>query len=815
MKIRLAICALAFTAALTSVYAYEVKLRTVTPDGSPENYSTVRIFNANDSTAKPKPISGEITDSLGRATIKLPSAGKYRISIEAMGRMNIDTTLTVSDKHPSIDLGSLKMLSNVNQLGEVVVTAQKPFVVKQIDRISYDVQADPESSTANTQDILRKVPLVSVDGDGTITVNGSSSFLIYKNNRPSKMFTNNAKDIFAAIPASTIEKIEVITEPGAKYDAEGTSAILNIVTVKDSALKGITSTVRASVASNSWRPSLQAWTSAQIDKVTFSINVGHNINRSKANNATSENDLTYENGTRDIGSSISRNRGAFTFFGGEMSWEPDTLNLFTLEFNGFDYAGKNWSDDKSLITDANGDIYSSYTSKGYNKFSQLDLSSTASFQHLTHRKDEAYTLSYQLQVTNAKNSLDTDFDNIVGDAFSYTAANIISRPKYIEHTIQADWKRPFGKIHTLEVGAKYINRNNTSRGISSYVGWMSTETNFKHLNDIAAAYAQYTAVINKVSLRAGVRYEYTSMRAKFIDDPSRNFSSSLNDVVPSAGVSWNINDANTLGVSYSSSISRPGIWYLNPQAAYTPTSITKGNPDLTSSRNHQYMLNYTIIKRKFNINANVGYSYDNSGIVETSELIPGTNTILNSYGNVGKSYAFTAGAYASWSIAKKTRLTINCSANYRHYDQNDMTLGRWGGYCSLRIMQTLPYNFSASLSTFSSIWGTYDVYAYTTLPAYAVISPYFNLTWQGLKEKRFSATLGVSNFIGRKEWPRIYHYVNGPKIGTTTYSSPRTCYFSLSVSYRFGSFKGYVKKTGAAIDNSDVVGGKGGGAGAQ
>jgi hypothetical protein len=227
------------------------------------------------------------------------------------------------------------------------------------------------------------------------------------------------------------------------------------------------------------------------------------------------------------------------------------------------------------------------------------------------------------------------------------------------------------------------------------------------------------------------------------------------------------------------------------------------------------MLNYTIIKRKFNINANVGYSYNNSGIVETSELIPGTNTILNSYGNVGKSYAFTAGAYASWSIAKKTRLTINCSANYRHYDQNDMTLGRWGGYCSLRIMQTLPYNFSASLSTFSSIWGTYDVYAYTTLPAYAVISPYFNLTWQGLKEKRFSATLGVSNFIGRKEWPRIYHYVNGPKIGTTTYTSPRTCYFSLSVSYRFGSFKGYVKKTGAAIDNSDVVGGKGGGAGAQ
>ncbi|MDE6510846.1 MAG: hypothetical protein K2L00_01950, partial [Muribaculaceae bacterium] len=241
--------------------------------GEPEGFATLRIYQLPD-TIKPK-VSGT-ADENGRFNIKLPEEGGYRVNILSFGKQDINRDIAVTDEYPTVDLGELIMTESTSMLQEVTVTAQRPLVVKEIDRIGYDVQADDEAKTSQLDEILKKVPLVSVDPDGTIKIKGSTDFKVYKNGRPNNSFSRNAKDIFKALPASMIKRIEVITDPGAREDAEGTTAILNIVTLENTVIKGVMGNVRASYRTNDDMPNGSVWLQTQIDKVNLSLYGGYN-----------------------------------------------------------------------------------------------------------------------------------------------------------------------------------------------------------------------------------------------------------------------------------------------------------------------------------------------------------------------------------------------------------------------------------------------------------------------------------------------------------------------------------------------------------
>lgn len=207
--------------------------------------------------------------------------------------------MKLKSSSPKADLGTIITSTADNLLEEVVVTAQKPLVTKEIDRIGYDVQADPDSKTNQLDEMLKRVPLVSVESDGTIKVKGSTGFKIYKNGRPNNSFTKNAKDIFKAIPASMIKKIEVITDPGAREDAEGTSAILNIVTIENTTIKGVMGNVGVNYR-NPGLPTPNLWLSSQIDKVTLSFYGGGNIMTKRNFKSRSESLTHYDDSGNEL-----------------------------------------------------------------------------------------------------------------------------------------------------------------------------------------------------------------------------------------------------------------------------------------------------------------------------------------------------------------------------------------------------------------------------------------------------------------------------------------------------------------------------------
>ena len=166
----------------------------------------------------------------------------------------------------------LKVFDNI-QLKDVTVTAQRQLIKQEVDRIGYNVAEDDDSKTNNVLTMLRKVPLVTVDANDEIRVNGQTDFKIFRNGHPDPTISRNAKDVLKAMPASAVKRIEVITEPGAKYDAEGTTLILNIVMADNSTLKGVSGMASAWVDDKGYLSGSLDLTT-QIDKVVMAVDVG-------------------------------------------------------------------------------------------------------------------------------------------------------------------------------------------------------------------------------------------------------------------------------------------------------------------------------------------------------------------------------------------------------------------------------------------------------------------------------------------------------------------------------------------------------------
>lgn len=786
----------------TPASAYTVKVKAVDPSGNPEEYATCRVFGSDSI----HPVAAGVTDTLGIWTGSIAKAGTYRLQLEVIGSAVAVKNFTISDAAPIADLGT--MTSGINELSEVVVTAQRPIITKEIDRIGYDVKADATAQTLTVREVLRRVPMVSVDGEGNIKVNGSSNFKVFKNGRPSNSLSKNAKDIFDALPAASIKRIEVITEPGAKYDAEGIGAILNIVTDNETVIKGITGRVGGSYDFINNRADGNLWLSSQIDKVTFSISGGVSNIPEKMQRNRSEYDYTYENGTRSLRTEDQRVHGLVEWFGGEASWEIDSLNLFSGEFNGYEYHVNGYGTGTQTLTAADGSLLSKYSSTyDIANSSYFDIDGNINYQHLTRRKGEALTFSYMISTTRQKQQADTHYSDIFGSMFEYTDFNNDFRLNFIEHTFQADWTRPTAKNHTLDMGGKYILRRNRSKTNSEYIGWQNMYTDFRHITDIAAAYAQYSVKVSKMTLRAGLRYEFSKLKADYPDGSQDAFSSSLNDWVPSAAASWQINDANTLTANYATRISRPGISYLNPAKKYTPTSLSEGNPNLESAHAQSVKLTYMLIRPRINLNLWSQYAFTNNDIAGVT-ILEG-NILHSTYENIGKIRTFSAGGFMQWTPMDKTSVMVSGSINYNDISQTIFKNNGWGGNVYMRATQKLPLNIEAEL------WANY--YQFSLSDAFTRSkNGFMNNFWYGLsltgsylKNKALSVSLRLTNPFGQHNSYFRNEALRGAYTGTSvTRMDDMRMQIGLSVGYRFGNLNASVKKTAARITNDDLQGRK-------
>ncbi len=702
--------------------------------------------------------------------------------------------------------------SLIASLNEVTVTAQRPLVTKEIDRIGYDVQADEEAKTATLSDVLRKVPLVSVDPDGTIKVKGSGDFKIYRNGRPNNSYSKNAKELFKAIPASSIKKIEVITDPGAREDAEGTSAILNIVTMSELRLQGVMGQVSLSTNSKShWIPNPNLYITTQIDKVILSAYGGGFFQQGDFCKDRLESRYVYDD-TGNVLTSKDKRRypGGTGWFGIDGSYELDSLNLFTMEFNGYTYRINQHFDQQNDLTLADGSACMSYrVLSTYRPITYFDLGGGFNYQHSTRRKGESITASYLLATTRQHSNVTSEYLDKVNPSFDYDSKCTHTRANFIEHTLQLDWTRPINAHNKFDTGAKYIYRNNHSHSSYDYIPTLSEYTNFKHTTQVGALYADYRLNVKRWNFRAGLRFEYSRLKGHNIEPPEPEFCRSLRDWVPNASISVNINDENTLKISYNERINRPGITYLNPAVDASPLSVSQGNPDLVSSKYHSINLNYSLIKSKINIDLTSGFSTSTDGIVSIKHVID--DVVYSSYANLGHNRSFNTNLYTQWSPFEKTTWIFNGGLYYRYFKCPDYQLGDifahgWKWFVWTQVRQKLPWKLTASVSFNTWKSGTTSVYSRTKS-----YNPYYyslSLQRSFLKDDRLTVTASATNPFGPAgQHNRLYTFNQGRQGYQDSWSDYYQC-FMLQVSYRFGTLNAKVKKTAATIKNDDVVGAK-------
>lgn len=785
---------------------YQVKGTVVDSLGEGEMYATIRIFNDIDSI---KPILVGVTDEKGFFSQSLKTAGNYQLKIHSTGKSELSKDFVINASKPVVDMGTLTIKDNAEVLSEVTVMAQRPLITKEIDRIGYDVQADADSKTATIIEMLRKVPMVSVDAQNNITVKGSSNFKVYKNGRPNTSFSNNPKEVLSAIPASMIKRIEVITEPGAKYDAEGVGAILNIVTNDDTTIKGIMGNVSAQITTLG-TPQGSVWLTSQIDKVAISAYAGtYNMNK------LSSEDETYTHyDYKDSGSSMDYiSKGTYngwgTWFGADASWEPDTLNLFNISFNGY------WHDldvpgtTSTQMTAADGTPIYSYNAKYHYPQSYLDFTGNVSYQRSTHRKGETFNISYLVSTTDQNQDQTQEFYDMVNMPVAYTGTHSLFNLNFIEHTIQADYTRPFAKYHTIDVGAKYILRDNHSTTTNQYLGVDTTFSDFSHLTQVLAGYGEYRFKWKSLSAKAGIRYEYSHLNAKFNDGSQPNFSKNLNDWVPSAALSWQVNDANSLTFNYASRINRPGISYLNPAVEEHVNSTNQGNPNLSSARHNSMKLTYMLIRPKFNLNLSANYEFSNNGIV--SYVTATDNHIYSTYANVGRNNSLFFDANIQWSITPTTQLNLYGSTYRMEYEIKEQGLrqARWQWGASARLTQQLPWKLRLEIAGGRNSGNVNNVYSYTENITNDGWNYYLSLQRSFLKENRLTVSIFALNPIGSSSQLSRQYFVNGDYTGYSNTKMMNTGKLAmLRVAYRFGSVNAQVKKTSKSISNDDIIGRK-------
>ncbi len=742
--------------------------------------------------------------------MNLKSTGKILFSIFVC-----TFTANAVSAQDSTDVAS-DSLMQIYELSDFVVSATTPLVKVELDKIIYNTAEDSEAKTSTVLDMLKKVPLVTVDADDKISLKGSSNFVVYMNGKPSGMFAQNPEEVLKNMPAGTVKNIEVITDPGAKYDAEGVSGIINIVTVSQTSLNGFTATVSGGVDSRGGGDA-GVYLMAKKGKFGFAGSLdGYRYRRPNSDvDKISENFLDHTTISEKADIDID---GYGLYGSGELSFEIDTLNLINAGYS-VRYGRQNIFWDGAISqTQAGNFLYAAdRTEKGKYDWGATDVN--VDYQHTFAKNTERLlTLSYRFSYSPRDTDSESLFFNpIPTDNFpahipldkirQYTDA------RTNEHTFQADFTTPFGKIHSLETGLKYILRLNKSN--SDYLsfndanGWQSlysegSEHNdvtlFQHRNDIMAAYGSYALKLGKWGLRAGLRYEFTLLSVEFERNTNQNFSKNYGNFVPSIVGSYKINDVQNIRLGYNMRLNRPGIWQLNPYINDSnPNFISVGNPALNAVQTHSISLNYGFFKQKFNLNANLSQEFTNNSIEQITQIGNG-GTSVSTYENIGKKQETRLMLYLSWTPIEQLKIFANLFGKYSDIRAGDGSLSNryfFYGFVYGGVEYRLPWK----------IWITGNVGGGS--PQKTLQTASSHSWWHQLTVRRdfFNDRLSVRIYANNPFTSKFRNkeFTQNPNFyqETNIVMNPRE--FGFVISYRFGELKAQLKKTSKSIENDDVI----------
>ena len=708
----------------------------------------------------------------------------------------------------SADSLKLQAIQDSLDLQGVEVVAQKPVVKMTTDKMTYNVQQDADAKTMTLLDMLRKVPMVNVDGQDNVTVKGSSNFKVYVDGKPNQMFQNNFSQVAKSVPASMVQSIDVITSPGAKYDAEGTTGVLDIKMVRQNGKQNsdcdncYNGNVELTASNHGERANVYiggqqgkltysamgffAWQTMDNMKVTNTRIQQTTLGESRETNEMEmDEDHPFSLGEITLGyaiDSLSTINASAGISGGNTHHDYDPRNTFS---------GGPYGD---------GFSYTNHASE-HNKY--LGVNASTDYQRwLNADHTSQLTLSYLYDYNPAVNRSRTTYGDITGvTGLTLTDLYSDSRTWGTSHTGQADLTLDLGKGQTLETGAKFISRRNKSDSrLYDVVGGedvfnAGNSMIYRNLQSIVAGYAQYKLTQEKYNARLGLRYEHTFESVKYAEHSERNFHKDYGNLVPSGSVGYNITPISNIGLTYTMRISRPGISQLNPYTDRTnPTSLSYGNPSLAVMKSHNVSLSYNFFTPKLMLNASLSHDYVGNEI-ESYQFVDADNKYNSTYANNGKSRNTYVDAFVRWVAAKTSTLMLNGNVSYGDWKAKELGYHNWGwsGSAYVGLEQQLPWKVKGSLGLFAQT-RNYNLMGYNSGMQFFNVS----LTRTFLKDRlelsaRYANPLRSHLIINR--------YNTGKDFSNLTHVSIPLQMVAVSVKWNFGNTKKQFGKYNSKINN--------------
>ncbi|GAA4503822.1 outer membrane beta-barrel family protein [Hymenobacter ginsengisoli] len=814
--------------------------------GKPVSYATVNIINPTTNS----PVNGGVAGDDGKFVLPVP-AGSYRVEISFIGYTTQVKNDVAVAAGANVALGSVALRGEAQKLGEVVVTGKKPLIEERVDRTIYNADVDKTTAGGDATDVLKRVPLLSVDLDGNVSLRGSQNIRVLINNKPSTIAASSVADALKQIPADQIQTVEVITSPSAKYDAEGSGGIINIVT-KTNNLKGGSLGINTSAGLRASNLGLNG----NYRNNKFGVSLGgfgrasYNQPGSFENSQTSTN-LATGNRTTTAQNANTRRNDAFGRYTLGLTYDFDKHNSLAGSLAYGIRNSDNYQDGLlSRIATNGGTLTPSSLRDVHSTNNSNTIDASLNYTHtyqVEQRELSVLTLFSRNNQTNNFTNNNYDPSDLSKSRYLGQLGN--NNDSYNEeYTGQIDYQTPTVKNQLLELGAKDIVRRVNSdysyfydAALAPPAGSPSLNNSFRYRQNVAAGYATYTIGLPKgFTVKPGVRFEYTSISADFTNGAGIVTQPNIPNygiVAPSINLSRKLENGNVLKFSYNLRIQRPSLQFLNPNVqASNPLNASSGNPELRPEKTNNFELGYsTTVKQKVNLNLTAFVRNTNNAIQTVRVPLPDSlnpnrvqGALLSTFRNAGTENAYGGSLFAGANTGK---LSLNGSVDvyYAVLRNNDATTiynsSNQGFVTNARVFGSYDLGKSYSLQAFGFYRGQQ-----VQLQGYQTGFGIYSLSLQkSFAEKRGSIGFGAENFFTGSirirtdvSTPYVDSYngvpLNGPVLSQNSTNVIHNLNFKINFSYRIGKLTaGDTGRRRKGVNNDDLKeggdagGGMGGG----
>jgi outer membrane receptor for ferrienterochelin and colicins len=658
----------------------------------PLEYATIVFENTTT-----KQLSGGITDENGNFKFEVPT-GRYNARVEFISFKTVN--LQQKDFRADTNLGVIQMAADVAQLNAVEVIAEKSTVEIKLDKRVYNVGKDMIVKGGTISDVLDNVPSVTVDAEGNVALRGNESVKILIDGRPSGLAGINIADALKLLPADAVEKVEVITNPSARYDAEGGGGIINIIL-----RKGKANGINGSVLVNAGDPETYG-TSINLNKKSEDYNLfsnfGYNYRNNPGNSLTdaeyfnndgTTNRFINERRTNDrLSEGFNANFGIDLNLSKSLVWtnaltfrENRGKNPDNVFFYNFD-SGFNPTFTRNRLNDQRSDEFSiEYASNFVKKFKKDGHQFTADLSFSQNRENEFATIT----------------DQILGDPSSLDSEQTSNLQKQQRNLIQADYVLPIGKNGRFEAGYRgSFLKNLTDFAVTPDISNFSNT--LEYIENVNALYTQYGSKINKFSYFFGIRFEDSNIEVNSLSRNDFN-NKKYNNLFPSATFNYEFSQSSSLSLSYSKRINRPRGRFLNPISTLSSNiNIFQGNPDLDPSLTDAIDLGYLKKWNKltFNTSAYINITNDAFQFIrkESGLFVEGVPVILSTPINLAKEYRAGFEFNLNYTPYKWWRLNGNFNA-FRNETQGDYSYVDFLGNTVVQNFDNVAFTWFARINS--------------------------------------------------------------------------------------------------------------------